>query len=257
MDTDGKGVAGEEPSTSDHPKLLYKYLDRYGLDTIANLELKITPPNEFNDPFEFTPRLTDSDERLRKSFRDSASRHFGVLCLCGDPYRIIPWAHYADGHTGLVLMLNLEAEPFKSLRLVDKQRWWCKVSYCPPQERKLIENLLEAARADDDNEFKDIIWTVAGEKSGEWEPENEYRIIIPLDLKDSKTMQPLISSRMVNQRLMYFLKLDVDAIRRIIIGERASPEFENEVRKAAVLHGIEGRVIRARIDRQRYAVVVD
>jgi hypothetical protein len=44
---------------------------------------------------------------------------------------------------------------------------------------------------------------------------------------------------------------------RIIIGERASPEFERDVKKAAVSHGIEDRIVRARIDRQRYTVVVD
>jgi hypothetical protein len=44
---------------------------------------------------------------------------------------------------------------------------------------------------------------------------------------------------------------------RIIIGARAAPEFEREVRKAAVLHGIDDRIVRARIDRQHYAVVVD
>lgn len=101
------------------PPLLYKYLDQHGLDAIANLELRVTPPNEFNDPFEFTPHLVIGDERdwtaaykrarqdpllvtvtydhfkqrfsierngklLQNKWQDNASRLFGVLCLSFD-----------------------------------------------------------------------------------------------------------------------------------------------------------------------------
>jgi hypothetical protein len=37
-------------------RLIYKYLDRSGVDVLRNLQLKVTPPNCFNDVFEFTPR---------------------------------------------------------------------------------------------------------------------------------------------------------------------------------------------------------
>jgi hypothetical protein len=36
--------------------VLYKYTDRWGLKVLENLRLKVTPPNQFNDPFELTPR---------------------------------------------------------------------------------------------------------------------------------------------------------------------------------------------------------
>lgn len=39
----------------------YKYCDRRGLDILQNLELKITPPNQFNDPFEFVPHVICSN----------------------------------------------------------------------------------------------------------------------------------------------------------------------------------------------------
>src|SRR5271169_2550932 len=35
--------------------ILYKYVDEFGLKILEDLRLKITPPNEFNDPFEITP----------------------------------------------------------------------------------------------------------------------------------------------------------------------------------------------------------
>src|SRR5450432_1717823 len=40
---------------------IYKYCGKYGLKVLDNLELKITPPNQFNDPFEFTPKMICSD----------------------------------------------------------------------------------------------------------------------------------------------------------------------------------------------------
>src|SRR5260221_617662 len=36
--------------------IFYKYAGAAGIKVIVDLRLKITPPNEFNDPFELTPR---------------------------------------------------------------------------------------------------------------------------------------------------------------------------------------------------------
>jgi hypothetical protein len=38
-------------------RLLYKYCDHRGIDVLGRLRLKVTPPNRFNDPFEFTPQM--------------------------------------------------------------------------------------------------------------------------------------------------------------------------------------------------------
>lgn len=35
--------------------LFYKYVDEHGIDILDSLRLKVTPPNQFNDPFEITP----------------------------------------------------------------------------------------------------------------------------------------------------------------------------------------------------------
>lgn len=40
---------------------VYKYCGKYGADVLCSLELKVTPPNQFNDPFEFTPEVIFSD----------------------------------------------------------------------------------------------------------------------------------------------------------------------------------------------------
>jgi hypothetical protein len=43
---------------------VYKYCDNHGVDILQNLELKITPANQFNDPFEFTPHVICSDIKI-------------------------------------------------------------------------------------------------------------------------------------------------------------------------------------------------
>ncbi len=40
---------------------VYKFCGKHGIEILSKLELKVTPPNQFNDPFEFTPRISNSD----------------------------------------------------------------------------------------------------------------------------------------------------------------------------------------------------
>jgi Protein of unknown function (DUF2971) len=51
---------------------VFKYCDDRGVRILENLELKITPPNQFNDPFEFRPRVTCSsaNRRFKNLLRD-------------------------------------------------------------------------------------------------------------------------------------------------------------------------------------------
>jgi hypothetical protein len=43
---------------------VYKFCGKHGLTTLCNLELLVRPPNQFNDPFEFTPKVVYSDQVL-------------------------------------------------------------------------------------------------------------------------------------------------------------------------------------------------
>jgi hypothetical protein len=44
------------PSCYNGSMIFYKYFGELGIKVIEDLRLKISPPNEFNDPFELTPR---------------------------------------------------------------------------------------------------------------------------------------------------------------------------------------------------------
>lgn len=54
--------------------ILYKYCSSRGVDILESLRIKITPPIEFNDPFEFTPQVvgTISVERVEAMLTSSA-----------------------------------------------------------------------------------------------------------------------------------------------------------------------------------------
>lgn len=66
--------------------LVYKYCDASGVRVLQSLELKVTPPNQFNDPFEFSPRvicsnpsrrakhLLNNKEQLRKFFEEQKAK---------------------------------------------------------------------------------------------------------------------------------------------------------------------------------------
>ena len=56
-------------------EVAYKYCDRHGAEILKTLELKITPPNEFNDPFEFFPRVICSNPRRRAKQIVKTKRH--------------------------------------------------------------------------------------------------------------------------------------------------------------------------------------
>lgn len=64
-------VAANQPTIP--PQSLYRFFKgEHGLSALLNRELKITPPAEFNDPFEFAPgisaNLTFSPNQLRQHF---------------------------------------------------------------------------------------------------------------------------------------------------------------------------------------------
>ena len=53
---------------------LFKYCDPRGIDILESTRLKVTPPNDFNDPFEFTPKVEPQFSRLSVTRALSSSK---------------------------------------------------------------------------------------------------------------------------------------------------------------------------------------
>ena len=64
-DFDIEKVLAEFPIEQLPPKLV-KFFDHRGLDVLLNGEIKVTPPREFNDPFELSPRLSQEEISPKK-----------------------------------------------------------------------------------------------------------------------------------------------------------------------------------------------
>lgn len=283
MGTDGQGETG-----SQRPKHLYKYLDHHGLDAIYNLELKLTPPNEFNDPLEFTPRLakTDAewagaywrflkngmkalpmeefkrsgfkaqlDAKINPEFSDIVSKNFCVLCLSAEAGLEGQWAHYSASHTGLALELDVEAEPFCDWL----SEYFIPVKYLEAHERQPVEwhtAMMRLEQNHDIGALTNILRTCTSEKSPEWIREKEVRLIAPIPTPGDRPVFP-IKTKLVNGRVMYFLKITPQTIRRVILGARSTDGFIREVRKAMFNSGLRpDRLIQARINHEKFVVEI-
>jgi hypothetical protein len=267
--------ADAESAAIKPPQYLYKYLDRYGLDAIANVELKVTPPDEFNDPFEFCPVIEKSKEEdaayrayltalLRRNGQDptnapekfwvrqlnfarqlihkdaakaAAAAGLRIVCFSANAKLITQWSHYADGHRGLVLEMDTSHLKRRDAR---KIWWWREIDYRARKPQPIFQAFIQDNNGNG-RLLTEVIANMAAEKSPQWESECEWRLV----LKSNR-----VRSRISNGRVLYFLPIEKVAIRRVILGIKASKEFEREIRKAAHHHGIGKRVVRAELDYQ-------
>src|SRR5258708_13016860 len=56
---------------------LFKYMNHFGVDVLRDLRFKVTPPNELNDPFEFSPYLAPgkvTEEHVREIMFSASPR---------------------------------------------------------------------------------------------------------------------------------------------------------------------------------------
>lgn len=238
---------------------LFKYCGDSGLQVLRSLELKATPPNEFNDPFEFSPVVRTKKPKAYaeqevmeilssprffeahrshfpdcKTFREfqsfahgrksavislmeaetpnldamldvlgTVSQVVGVICFSADPLQPLMWAHYASSHKGLVLEFD-EKDP------VFNNDSFLKVDY-------------NATRAEYDQGVSDVISAAqlfAKRKSPHWDYEQEYRLIVELEL----------ARKQVNgTNVIHLFKFEPTLLKSVTLGLRASGAARNEV----------------------------
>jgi hypothetical protein len=95
------------------PKTLYKYCPPERIDILERLQVRFSPPSEFNDTFDsyqLIPALSGMEakrERLR------LRRCLGILCLTARSDSHLMWANYAKNHTGFVIGFDAHAPFFE------------------------------------------------------------------------------------------------------------------------------------------------
>lgn len=176
---------------------LYRYLDfDGGLETLKNGTLKLTPPSEFNDPFEMYPtfavdighvfsesraagkiprELSFEDFKgktdLRAINRAAQEEHrrgmnetLGAVCFSRKPNSPAMWAYYGQHHTGIVIGFDADHRDFPP----QYRNMLCKVRY--EKQRPRVTDL---------NSPDDLYHFYT--KSREWRHEGEIRILMPFE----------------------------------------------------------------------------
>ena len=236
------------------PAVLYKYIKvEHALSILQDLKLKITPPNEFDDPFEFLLRVegdmsrtkvkklmkTKEHERkvyelakaqgiavssfknfkrnfradrekhvsdaihyaqpviaayLKQPYQADISKRFGVLCLTEVPDSLLMWSHYASGHRGVVI--GLEIPPHWKLYKVDYRT-----------ERVPVSLELEPG----DRFLEDVLVKLVKSKCRDWAYEREWRAISELKKVEKQSR---------DGKTCYLASIGTEVVKEIILGLR-------------------------------------
>jgi hypothetical protein len=148
--------------------LLYRYLHyTHAISSIYRGKLKVSTLNTVNDLHEMTPCIMGADgvpkplSISRRVFVDSVSRKSGLISFSESSSDPVLWGHYADDHTGIVLMFDLPPDP--KLVKIDYQEARLKI---PEDADERTQHLY----------FEEVI----RRKYTSWRYEQEWRYLIDL-----------------------------------------------------------------------------
>lgn len=216
------------------PSVLYKYRawDEYTKQILINHQLYFSDPNDFNDPFDCKPLVTDVQFRITpetKIFLDEDEIHsssdgclqlgydlqkcisLGLLssnricCFSEIADSILMWSHYADYHKGLCLIF----EPSKDTECFSKVQ---KILY---SEKRPTYQLCQ------DKVNASALFT----KYIDWKYEQEFRIIKSYT-EYKKNKSNLFSFKPA-------------ALTEIVFGAKTTQKEWDEVRKICAENGLE------------------
>jgi hypothetical protein len=251
------------------PRLLWKYCGPNAIPILEHMELKITRPSEFNDPFEWSPMIARavSAADVRRLFQNPewvAHRNIPMIDLANEKEVEKTAAEF----TGISRELMSE-----QLEETSQKRGFLCLSSDP-------SNILMWSHYADNHrgfvigirhsEFRGLpIWPVKyskrrvgfrgstpfelhpkvrtfdifTRKSLDWTYEREYRAVWNLEDLPGRTINGVSAS------VMPMIALSIEEVR---LGYRASPELERHIRLALKAWKCKTRVVRAQLDPRLY-----
>ena len=245
--------------------------EQYGLEDIKFRRLKIALLDELNDPFELmgTDLSDDQFHQGMKDMKNHLSKQRGILCFSEIWDNPVLWAHYANGHKGLCLGVDVPNELLMKINYRDER--------LSPDEFIAYQN---AVGSDLENEMDDYIgypinWenpetkerdfvTIVRQRLGEvieedetgqtfikkilstkfshWSYEREYRVFAPL-------------SKEINGRYYYYFSDDLK-LKEVIVGIRSYVTRKKVEEMLGEIANIVS-IFKVREDLRRFAVVRD
>ncbi|WP_429185921.1 DUF2971 domain-containing protein [Aeromonas veronii] len=208
-------------------EILYKYSDYYGMKSINDPALRLSPTAILNDPFEnrlneevinnIKEKISlkglgfDVNPNFPKHFETSFLMQrineqiddYGIVSLSETPRNLLMWAHYANEHKGICIgyKRNLfESLPDQISNYISNAESYTpvKVNYDNIRPQVISDN-----RPDLDK-VKSYVLQQLTTKSDDWMYEKEHRCIIPIHwadeikiMKDSDAYSDLIHSDLI------------------------------------------------------------
>lgn len=181
--------------------LLYKYRSienfQYFVDIILNKRLYAAPYFDLNDPMEgqyiYADGLISND--IIKAIK-GAKEKLRIVSLSRNPSNILMWSHYANGHRGVVIGVEVNSNKY-DIQSVNYTNSMFNIDYDNiPQRSELAKHILS-------------------KKQSAWSYEEEERIFIKGGnlYADVKIKEIILGSRMSNQNQGFIKKLvaNIDA----------------------------------------------
>lgn len=205
---------------------LYKYLGpdvlNLALSTKGECQFKCSYPKDFNDPYElFLTVDFQQDPDLLATYRDTIGElpQLPTTCFSKSPIVIPMWAHYANGHRGVVVEIDEEIlqQKMPDVSLGD-------VDYCEGPSDGLLDLLVRASRIKKARYHfllhQGVFSSAYFSKLKCWSYEEEKRLIANEDIV-----------KKVNNNI--FIGLPLECVTAIISGNNASEESKIQVRELA------------------------
>lgn len=230
-------------------KSVFNYMN-YRKEFYSNFLLKLSTFGEFNDPFEMIPGhelLKQDSETINFILENDSSEgdsyyenyidimagsraSLGVMYFTSKVDNLLMWSHYANNHEGICVEFDREArifngkykdsgladfeglEGYNSGNIYDNVGTLKKVEYS--NKRPLIWHTSEL--------ISDTKSWLVKSKEWEWEYEDEYRLILPTDRAEQRT---------INGKDMLFYKMDINIIKSIIMGCQVEKSTKKEIFK--------------------------
>jgi hypothetical protein len=146
--------------------LVYHFLNQqYGLESLQFRRLKVSLPDNLNDPFEHRA-IELSDKVQRRAFNDAIpqlAKLCGLICFSEAYSSPMIWCHYADRHKGMCLGFEIPKSDLTQVRYVPKR----------------LRGKIGVSRTITANEAK-LALKLATYKHSEWSYEREWRAFVAL-----------------------------------------------------------------------------
>jgi len=272
----------DEPKLSESDEAamkIYKYFDWRGVDVLRMLQLKVTPPDQFNDPFEFTPAaiggVGDSDlewltneEALQELYKerqakgpvpdfklwikqkvndpDFATSFTATMTenchnLCKEVSQFLGLICFASERNNL-LMWSHYANGHKGLAIGFNS------------DHRFFKEFARIWRVNYLSRDERFVWDSSLNPGDEGYDEMAERFVLTKSHHwryegETRVLPQLagLERRLISDGIPgYFCAFPPDLIEEVIIGYRASSVTDDVIRRAMVLHGIsENKLLRA------------